>query len=67
MTPFIENPRKEMPHEYLRLTSLGVIGQLVKVLSVLPLNFKVHPHFIFFFTFYFASFQLKFDIDELTF
>lgn len=56
-----------MPHEYLRLTSLGVIGQLVKVLSVLPLNFKVHPHFIFFFTFYFASFQLKFDIDELTF
>lgn len=29
--PFLNNTSKERPHEYLRLTSLGVIGALVKV------------------------------------
>ena len=29
-TPFLENPNKARPFEYLRLTSLGVIGALVK-------------------------------------
>lgn len=32
--PFLNTKDKEKPHEYLRLTSLGVIGTLVKVVFV---------------------------------
>ena len=42
--PFLNTTSKTRPFEYLRLTSLGVIGALVKVCPILqsPLNLPSH-------------------------
>ena len=44
--PFLNTVSKTRPFEYLRLTSLGVVGALVKVPSSSPLppSARTHPH-----------------------